>query len=113
MSTMGRVSCVGLLGLALTLVPGCGPTPADKCLAFEDEVRAMLTRCSIPGTFHVLDPVTGMPACGVVHNLSRYDEITNVCYPFLRSVDCSTIDRANVVASFPPECSGDHFIVRH
>ena len=110
MQTFRRASTLAALALATFCQVGCNPTPADRCVEYEREVQAMLDRCGIVRTFHVVDPSTGMPICGRVTRLaSSYNEVPRVCYPFLRSTDCGTIDPRDPLATFPPECGGLHF----
>lgn len=88
---------------------GCVPSPSTRCYEFEHEVQAMFDRCGVMHTFHVVDPTTRMPSCGRVTHLVAIDEVIHVCYPWLRSVDCTTIDPTDPLATFPPECAGTHF----
>ncbi len=102
---------LALLALAAA-APGCVPTPADRCVQYEQEVQALLDRCGIPRRFQVVD-ADGAPVCGAVRQvMANYNELPNVCYPFLESADCSTIDPADPLATFPPECSASHFEYR-
>src|SRR4051812_37222096 len=100
----------GSVILALGMIAGCGPTPADRCVEFENEVQAYLDRCGVVTSrpFQVVDSER-MPVCGRVHHLVTYDELPRVCYPFLQTVDCSTVDFSAPLSGLPAECTAGHF----
>ena len=102
-----------LLVVAIALLAfgqfGCAASASQRCTEYEREVQALLDRCGIVRTFHIVDPATSLPICSRVSRVQMYEEVPRVCYPFLRSAECITIDPADPLATFPPECGGFHF----
>lgn len=92
------------------IAQSCSGTPADRCVQYEQRVQAFLDRCGVLREFHVVDPTTRMPVCGRVRRVGAgWQGITRVCYPYLDSADCSTVDPADPLATLPPECDAMAF----
>lgn len=80
-----------VLAATSVAIAGCGNSPGALCQGTVDRINAMLDRCDYPGHIRLVNAEGEDTDCGFAARVTNPDEIVQVCWPWLESVECGDL----------------------